>query len=165
LLLLKVAGPVFEAGKRQILDAREQVSKHGGNYWLIRLRRIIALAPDRYIEQARHDWRTITQLIETVERVDWNKAPTLDPIGGKPKPPSWVARKARRIRPKPPPNFIGEPIETWRRDFNYRALLFCALLITRRLLARASMPQLPDFMLGIAQQWIDGLPQLPAAPA
>jgi hypothetical protein len=128
--------------------------------FLAHFQRVVALAPDRYIEQARRDWRAISHLIESAARVDWNKVPALTAIGAKSEPPSWATRKARRVRPKPPPDFIKLSFEDWRRSFHYRALLFSTLLTARRLLSRASMPQLPDVMLAIAQQWLEGLPQI-----
>jgi len=160
-LLLKLAGPPFEGMQiPRFSGRREKASERGGPYWLARFRRIVTLAPDRDIEQARRDWRAIYHLINAVERVDWNKAPALDAFGAKPEPPSWAARKARRIRRKPPPDFIKEAVEAWRGDFDYRALLFSILLIGRRLFSRWSMPQMPDFVLAIAKQWLDGLPQV-----
>lgn len=164
-LLLKLIGPplenapVFRFGGR-----RERISERGGPYWVARLRRFVAVAPDRYIEQARRDWRAIYYLIEIAERVDWNKAPPLTPFGTKVEPPSWVARKARRVRRKPPPVFVSQPIERWRRSSNFRSYVFSLLLVWRRLCARASIPQLPDIILGIAQQWLEGLPQIEPQP-
>jgi hypothetical protein len=59
----------------RFMGRRERISEQGGPYWLARFRRIIALAPDRDMEQARRDWRAISHLIELAERVDWNKVP------------------------------------------------------------------------------------------
>jgi hypothetical protein len=160
-LLLKLAGPRFEnMSVPRFRGRRENVSERGGPYWLGRFRRIVALAPKRYIEQARRDWRVVVELIVAAERVDWNKVPALAPIGAKPEPPSWVARKARRTRRKPPPDSIGVLIELWRRDLEFRALAFSLLLVKRRLLALSRMPELPDILLSIARQWLEGLPQI-----
>src|SRR6185503_15169917 len=128
-----------------------------------RFRRIVALTPDRHIEQARRDCRAISCLIESAERVDWNKAPALDGIGAKREPQSWAARKALRVRRKPAPDVIRGPIEEWQRSFDYRALLFSPMLILRRLCSRASRPELADFMLAVATQWLEGLPQITKA--
>lgn len=162
-LLLRLAGPPFE-GLR--VFRQERISKLGGSYWLTHFRRIVALAPNRDIEQAHCDWRAINDLIEATKRVDWNKVPAFTSIGAKPEPRSWADRRARRTRPKPPPDFIKLFIKEWHsteRGFDLRALLFSALLTARRLLPRAPMPgrpQLPDIMISIARQWLDGLPQL-----
>jgi hypothetical protein len=156
-LLLRLAGAEFVGAP---VFRSEQISERGGPYWLARFRRIIALAPDRDIEQARRDWRAISCLIEAVERVDWNRVPAFTGIGAKPEPPSWAARKARRVRRKPPPDFIKLSIEDWRRSFNYRTLLFSMLLIARRRFARSPIPQLPDALLAVARQWLEGLPQI-----
>ena len=162
-LLLKLAGPLFEnMSVPRVRGRRENLSARGGPYLLARFRRIVALAPERYIEQARHDWRAIVKLIGAAKRVDWNKAPALAPIGAKPEPPSWAARKARRTRRKPPPDFIRIVIEEWHRDLECRALLFSALLVARRLIALSSMSEVPDILLSIAQQWLEGLPQIDA---
>jgi hypothetical protein len=162
-LVLRVVGAPFEGLQvPRSKGRRERVSERGGPYLLAHFRRIVALAPDRYMEEARRDWRAFSHLIETAERVDWNKAPDLAAVGAKPEPPSWAARKARRVRPKPAPDFIRNVIEEWRRRSRYLALLFATLLIARRLLSRASRPQFPDIMLGIAQQWLDGLPKTEA---
>jgi hypothetical protein len=163
-LLLRFAGPPFEGlPVFRFSGLREQLSQRGGPYWLTRFRRITAKAPSRYIEQARRDWRSISNLIEAAERVDWKKVPAFTAIDAKPEPPSWASRKARRTRPKPPPDIIKLSIQEWRRSFDLRALLFGALLTARRLLARSSMGQLPDVMLVIALQWLEGLPQLHSA--
>lgn len=160
-LLLRFAGPPFEVLQvPRFKGRRERISERGGPYLLARFRRIIALAPDRDIQQARRDWRAISRLIEAAEQVDWNKVPAFTAPGAKPQPPSWAARKARRIRRKPPPNFIKLSIENWKRSFDVRALMFSFLLIDRHLLSRASMRQVPDVMVGIAQQWLAALPQL-----
>lgn len=166
-LLLRLIGAPLLAGFRDIKSKgrREQISKRGGPYLLAHFRRITALARDRHIEQVRRDYRAIFRVIESAERVDWNKVSDFTE-GAKPEPPSWAARKARRTRPKPPPHFIKSFIETWRRGFDDRAaLLFSTLLTARRLLSRAPIPRAFDFMIGMVQQWLDGLPQLqPASP-
>lgn len=165
-LVLKALGPPFEGWPVPRLGGRrEHFLDLGGPYLLAKFQRIVALARDRDLRQARRDWRAICQLIEAAERVDWNKAPPLTAIGSKPEPPSWVARKARRRRRKPPPGFVKLLIDTWRTDFDARALVFSELLILRRLCWRSAMPNLPDVLIGIAQQWLDGLPQFAISPA
>jgi hypothetical protein len=159
-LLLRVIGGPFEGLEvPRLKGRRERISERGGPYLLAHYRRIVALAPNRYMEEARRDWRSISHLIETAESVDWNMVPDLTAVGAKPLPPSWAKRKERRIRPKPAPDFIRNVIAEWRRRSSYLAQLFATLLIARRLLARASMPLFPDAMLGTAQQWLDGLPK------
>jgi hypothetical protein len=163
-LLLRVIGAPFEGLQvPRAKGRRERISERGGLYLLAHYRRIVALAPDRYIEGARRDWRVISHLIETAERVDWNKVPDLTAVNAKPPPPSWAARKARRVRPKSAPDFIRNLTKEWRRRSSSLALLF-ATLLTARLLLRASMPQLLDAMLGMAQQWLEGLPQIEPEP-
>jgi hypothetical protein len=103
--------------------------------------------------------RAISNLIEAAKRVDWKNVPAFTPTPAKREPPSWTARRARRMRPKPPPDFIKSFIEGWRHVDN-RALLFSMLLTARRLLSPAPVRQMPDIMLAIAQQWLEGLPQL-----
>lgn len=164
-LLLRLVGPPFEGLPVLRFGAqRERVSERGGPYWLARFRRLVARVPDRDIEQARRDCRAISSLIEAVQRVDWNRMPAPPTIGLKREPPSWAARKERRVRRKPAPDFIRGPVEDWRVSFDYRALIFGPLLILRLLCTRASKPQLPDFMLAMAQQWLEALPQIAHAP-
>jgi hypothetical protein len=154
--------PVFQfKGRRKQggKGQRERISEQGGPYWLARFRRIVALASDRYISQLRRDCRAISSLIASAERVDWSKVPAFTAVDAKPEPPSWAARKARRVRPKPPPDFIKWSIEAWRHSYDFRTIIFCGLLIGRRLCSHASMPQLPAVILRIARQWLEGLPQ------
>jgi hypothetical protein len=138
-----------------------KISDRGAPYWLARFQRIVSLAQDREITQARKDWRIIEGLAKLAENADWNQVPPLA-IPGKSEPPSWTTRKARRSRPRPPPGLIQVGLLIWR-SFDGRALAFCVFLIARRLFSRSPMPQIPDEWAGIARQWLEGVPKVHSA--
>jgi hypothetical protein len=137
---------------------RGKVFERGGPYWIARFQRIIRLAQPREIERVRQYWRVIKRIAETVETVDWNKAPPIGLFGAKPEPPSWTARKARRSRPLPPPPIIDMFLFLWH-DRCARIGFFCLLLIANRLFSRSPMPTLPDQWLNNIEQWLSGLPR------
>jgi hypothetical protein len=139
-----------------------KVSDRGAPYWIARFQRIVSLAQDREIAQARKDWRVIEGLAKLAENVDWSQVPPLALLG-KSEPPSWTSRKARRSRPRPPPDMIQVGFLIWR-SFDGRALAFCILLIARRLFSRSPMPQIPEQWAGIARQWLEGLPKVQRQP-
>jgi hypothetical protein len=104
---------------------------------LDRQAKIIAKATDDEVEQARRDWQTITRLAAVVESVDWSAVvPIIEPaiasiIGAPPEPPSWRARKARRVRPPSKPATIGFLAARWR-SFDFRAVALAFLIGARR---------------------------------
>jgi hypothetical protein len=140
----------------------KEIARRGLPHWLDYLRRALDAATPEEMEQARHDWRLIADLVAMTERVDWNAAPLLPPIGARPEPKSWADRKARRKRPRSPPDDIRKLLRVYRDS---RAMLLPILIVVRRVFTLWSAPRFPDEMLGIARHWFLSLPHLPARPS
>jgi hypothetical protein len=140
----------------------KEIARRGLPYWLDYLHRALDAATPEEMEQARHDWRLIADLVAMTEHVDWNTAPQLRPIGARPEPKSWADRKARRKRPRSPPDDLRRLLRMYR---DCRAMLLPILIVARRVFTLLSAPRVPDEMLGIAQQWLLSLPRLPAKPS
>ena len=157
-LLLKLIG--FPANTPVL---RGKVTDRGAPYWIARLQRIVRLARDREIAQARRDWRVIVRIMNAAEAVDWSRAVPPSLISPKPEPPSWVARKAKRCRPLPPPPIVEVFFLCWR-NLDARTGAFCVLLIMRRLFPRSPMPALMDQWMSDVEQWFLGLPRKAGAP-
>jgi hypothetical protein len=138
-------------------EAVKAIAGRGLPYWLDYLYRSLDAATPEEMEQARHDWKLIGDLAAMIERVDWNTAPPLPPIGAEPERKSWADRKARRKRRRSPPDDIRKLLRAYR---DCRMLFLAILIVSRRVFTLLSAPRVPDEMLGIARQWLNGLPQL-----
>jgi hypothetical protein len=151
------------------------VGRRGFPYWRAHIERIVKLARERHIDEVRRDWRQIADIMRAAKGVDWNAARPLTDLEAKAEPPSWAERKARRTRPRPPPDILNSNL-WWDRDAgqsrrwrDQRAIAvtisFGILLLARRLSARPSMSGFVDWGLATARQWIDGLPRILDASA
>src|SRR5205814_1923417 len=103
------------------------------------------------------DWKLIGDLAAMIETVDWNTAPPLPPIGAGPERKSWADRRAHRKRRRSPPDDICKLMRIYR---DCRAPSLAILIVIRRVFTLLSAPRFPDEMLGIARQWLNGLPRL-----
>jgi hypothetical protein len=136
-------------------EAVREIAKRGLPSWLDYLHRALSAATPEEMEQAQRDWLLIADLVAMLETVDWTAAPPLPPI--KPERKSWADRKARRKRPRSAPDDIRRLLRAYQ---SIRGLGLPMMIVVRRVCTLLSAPRLPDEMMGIARQWLNGLPHL-----
>ena len=141
-------------------EAVKEIARRGLPYWLDYLHRALSAATDEEMEQARHDWRLIADLVQMLETVDWNAAPPLPPIRSERK--SWADRKARRKRRRAPPDDIRRLLRAYRY---IRAPGLPTMIVIRRVFTLLSAPRFLEEMLELARQWLLNLPRMPSAPS
>jgi len=128
---------------------------------------VIANASDEDFAQPRRDWRVIDALIKTAKMINWNvAAPVLEArikllAGAPPDPPSIRARKAQRVRPLPPLQFIVA-LRSLRHESVGRATMLPTLMAFR---CSRYFSSLVSVALAGAESWFDGLPRLEPASA
>ena len=164
-IMLKVSGLPSNAPVPD-RDLRRELSKMDLSFGGLS-KTIIADASDEDFEQARRDWRVIAGLIEAAETIDWNAtaaawdARISSLAGAPPDPPSIRARKARRVRPLPPPTIIVTLRTLWHESVA-RAVILAAVIAFRR---SPYFSNLVSAMLVGAELWFEGLPSRePASP-
>ena len=101
------------------------------------LDRILEVATDDELTQARRDWQALARWVDAAQTVDWNAvSPDVSVrikslTGARPDPPSWRARKAQRQRPLPPPDPVRFLMAFWP-ELAARAAVLPLLIHLRR---------------------------------
>jgi hypothetical protein len=119
---------------------------------------VVANASEEDFEQARRDWRLIDGFIKAAEMIDWNvSTPALEArikslAGARPDPPSIRARKAQRVRPLLPPQFIIL-LRSLLHESVARAVMLVALMAVRR---SPHFSNIISEALAGAEAWLEG---------
>jgi hypothetical protein len=126
---------------------------------------LITNASNEDFEQARRDWRLIDGFIKASKTIDWTVATPswearIRSLAGAPAdPPSVRDRKAQRVRPLPPPQFIILMRSLLHESIG-RAVMLVALMAIRRSPYYSNVVSVALAGTGL---WFDGLPRLQLA--